>query len=765
MPNKQLTAKVRINTKDAEVSLQRLANKIKQIENFVNKNTNSKGLEKQIEKRILQEEKLQQATLKTKTAEEKLTTQKEKTKLVTEKVKKATIDTQAAEQRLEAATARTKSILDKVSQTKSQTHSKTTGIVAKVREWLSAQRQVHQSAKSTNSVFGAIGNKLKWLASTYLGVMGIKAVTGTSDIITSAENRLNNLAGGNPEQTAKTMDKIYSASQRARSGYTEMMANVSKTMTLAGDAFGGSIDNAIRFQEIMAKSYTIGGASAAEQASSMYQLVQALGSGILQGDELRSVREGAPIAYKEIEKFAQGVFKTEESLKELASQGKITSELVVAAIMNAEEKIEESFKNTKITFAQAFNNIKNVAVKSFEPILQMLNDGLNSEAGQNIVNGIGVAIQFLAQVLGVVFRVVSGIYNFIVTNWATISKVILTIVTVIAVALLPKLFAYLNYLTFVIMAHIYWGAVAVASAIKTAATWLLVHWQLALLLIILAAVVIAIIWVADSFVDACGIVVGSIYFVGAVLYNIVMFMINIIAGFVNAIWTMAENIGIAFYNAWQSAKASFWEWVQDCLNGSSMIAKAVSKIASVFGLDAVSIDTKINAARGKMKEYNSTEDILAGFTIAEYKNPFDSYQNGYKKGSSGAQWLTDKVSGLGDSIKNKLGIDMSALPGANDPSYSLDPYNSGNLADKLGGIKGDTGSIADSMELTQEDLEFLRRIADMEWKKEYTTAEIKVDMTNYNQVNGDTDLDGLVTKLTDKLNEELNVVANGVYVY
>ena len=297
MPNKQLTAKVRINTKDAEVSLQRLANKIKQIENFVNKNTNSKGLEKQIEKRILQEEKLQQATLKTKTAEEKLTTQKEKTKLVTEKVKKATIDTQAAEQRLEAATARTKSILDKVSQTKSQTHSKTTGIVAKVREWLSAQRQVHQSAKSTNSVFGAIGNKLKWLASTYLGVMGIKAVTGTSDIITSAENRLNNLAGGNPEQTAKTMDKIYSASQRARSGYTEMMANVSKTMTLAGDAFGGSIDNAIRFQEIMAKSYTIGGASAAEQASSMYQLVQALGSGILQGDELRSVREGAPIAY------------------------------------------------------------------------------------------------------------------------------------------------------------------------------------------------------------------------------------------------------------------------------------------------------------------------------------------------------------------------------------------------------------------------------------------------------------------------------------
>ena len=51
----------------------------------------------------------------------------------------------------------------------------------------------------------------------------------------------------------------------------------------------------------------------------------------------------------------------------------------------------------------------------------------------------------------------------------------------------------------------------------------------------------------------------------------------------------------------------------------------------------------------------------------------------------------------------------------------------------------------------------------MEWKKEFTTANITVDMSNYNTINGDGNLDGIVTKLADRLYEELDSVANGVY--
>ena len=71
--------------------------------------------------------------------------------------------------------------------------------------------------------------------------------------------------------------------------------------------------------------------------------------------------------------------------------------------------------------------------------------------------------------------------------------------------------------------------------------------------------------------------------------------------------------------------------------------------------------------------------------------------------------------------------------------------------------------MAKSMDLAEEDLKYLRELAEKEWKKEYTTANITVDMSNFNTINNDGDLDGIVTKLRDKLYEEMNSLADGVY--
>ena len=78
-------------------------------------------------------------------------------------------------------------------------------------------------------------------------------------------------------------------------------------------------------------------------------------------------------------------------------------------------------------------------------------------------------------------------------------------------------------------------------------------------------------------------------------------------------------------------------------------------------------------------------------------------------------------------------------------------------------IASDTSDISDSLDVTNEDLKYLRKVAAMEWKKEFTTASIKVDMVNNNSINNSGDIDGLVTKLSEKLYEELNAVASGVY--
>jgi tape measure domain-containing protein len=646
----------------------------------------------------------------------------------------------------------------------------------------SSNKRVASSAKSiskgyrdANSAVSVLTKNLRTLASTYLGVMGAKAVTGASDTITSSENRLNQLNGNNPQETQQTMDKMYSSAQKARMGYSDMVQNVSKSMTLAGDAFQGNIDNAIRFQEIMAEAYTLGGASAAEQHSSMYQMIQGLGSGILQGDELRSVREGAPIAYREIEKFAQGVYKTEESLKDMASQGMITSELVVAAMMQAGEGIDIAFAETEMTFAQAFTNMRNVALKSFEPVLQKLNDFLNSTPGQAIVQVIGTALYVIAQSLLIVFGWVEKIYNFVKDNWETITDIIMSIGSVIAIALLPALIEAGKQM-------VIWVAKSVIGLLQTIylmglylSEWLAVHWMLLAVTIILGAVVVAIIWVADSFVDACGIIVGSAYMVGAAIENIMIWIGNVALGLWESLKAICTNIGIAFENAWNTAKSAFWGFVADCLEGIKSLEPAINAIAEAFGakgftLSGLISDVSEKAKAPQQKSYVSVADAWnKGYNTLDYKNTADAYDKGYEVGTKFGNWVTDKVTGVKDWFSEKFNMDgldeiidplgsNGGLGGSYDPTKALNDIGKG-----VGDTADSTGKIADSMELTKEDLEYLRRVADMEWKKEFTTANITVDMSNYNTISGDGDLDGIVTRLADKLYEELDMVANGVY--
>lgn len=671
---------------------------------------------------------------------------------------KVRLDVTQAEKKLKLLEKR----INKVNNAVNRQSIATRGLSAGFNQAANSANKLNKNVKKSANSVSFLTKKVKLLANAYLGVMGAQAVINTSDMITSAKNKLNNLPNGSQQSTQQTMDKTYAAAQRSRGDYGTMLTNVSKTMTLASDAFQNNVDNAIKFQEIMSKAYTVGGASAAEQSSSMYQLVQALGSGVLQGDELRSVREGAAYAYKEIEKFAQSIYGAEENLKDLASEGKITSDLVVAAILSAEEKINQAFENTDMTFAQAWTNIKNTAVKAFEPVLTKLNEALNSSAGQAIVSGITKAIIITANAVNWLFTLIEKVYNFIADNWSVISKILMTIGTIIAVVLIPKLMLKLWIL---MQEIILWGMIAgeaVASALKTAAAWTMAHPVLALIIVLLVAIIVTIIWVSDSFVDACGIVVGSLFWLWAVFKNIFIWMGNVAMGLWESIKAIGINIGVAFYNCWNSAKSAFWDFIADCLEGLKGLEPVINKIAEAFGKKGFSLSSVIDSASAKAKGYTPKDYVSVGdawkkgYGSYEYNDLSEAYSKGYDIGSEWGQGVVDKF----DELKNKLGLNNDLF----NPNSSA--YNVGGSYDPekaLDGINDNTGKIADSMDLTQEDMEYLRRVADMEWKKEFTTATIQVDMSNYNSINGMDDLDGIATRLADKLYEEMDAVANGVY--
>ena len=689
----------------------------------------------------------------------------------------------------------------------------------RVQETISKTKELHTQFKKNNTLVEEFGSKLRSIFATYGGVMTIKAVIEVSDTITGAENRLNYANGGDAAATEDSMDKMYAAALRSRSDYGAMMSNVGKSMALAGDkAFQGNIDNAIRFQEIMAKSYAIGGASAAEQASSMYQMVQALGSGILQGDELRSVREGAPLAYQEIEKFAQKLLETDESLKDLASDGKITSDIVVAAMLNAGDSIDEAFGNTDMTIGQAFTNIKTTAVNSFRSIQDTINEFLNSEKGRQVINGISVAVQGLIGLLGILINAAANVVYYIANNWSWIQFIVYGIAA-----------AVIYLATVAIIGHL-WKALVMISTSNPFALWLIgiglviagivylasvakngcdfiynVCYILAMAIIAVLAVVL-LVHTFTSFTIMSTTMMTVLFIIGIVLLlvmaiakygeqigqiigAVVAFVYNLIVGIVNAIiqfiWTkfVEPFIGII-------------EWVLNAANGGftsfgGAVANLIGQIISWF-LSLGKVVTKIidaifgtnwtdglSSLQDSVLKWGKKEDAI---TISREAPTINSLTGGYlpdrlnygdaiNTGGNIGKGVQDGINNLFNKAKSGLGGLGDALnignnfdPNAAGNQLATTGYDPNALLKDVGDIDDNTSKIAKSTELSEEDLKYLRKVADMEWKKEYTTANVVVKMNNNNTINNQGDLDGWLELAGEKVEEVLQIVADGVYV-
>ena len=768
--------------------------------------------------------------------------------------------------------------------TLTRTNNLVNNVANSQRKHTNAVKETNNEYKKSINLVGGIEKKIKGLAATYLGVMGAKAMINTSDIITGANNRMNNVnatmmgdgvydANGNytsavTSQTQADLDKMYASAQRSRSLYTDTIANVSKLMTLAGDAFKDNTDNAIAFQETMAKAYTVGGASAAEQASSMYQMVQALGSGILQGDELRSVREGAPLAYQAIEEFAQGVYNTDESLKELASEGKITSDIVVAAMMDASDGINKAFEASDMTFAQAFNQIKNHAVKAFEPVLKMLNQALNSDFGKNLISGITMAISIVAKAIQFLFNIIASVYNFMQAHSKLAMVILMGIANVIMYMLYPAVSALIANLSRAISMVVAYAVKAIASAIASipaalaaAASWLAVYWPLALIIAVLAIIIVVVYIVADSFTDACGIIVGIVFAVGsfiinllqlvvnliitgvmlvvtfihniiywivelfvalanaiitrvlvtkAVITNVIYFIANLANGLASAISAICTNIGIFFQNAFYAAEDAFWSFISNVLEGLSWLEQPLNAIAKMFGLEGISISGVIdyaNAVSSKAKDskqsyvdvgdafskgmntyayesigdaintgmnaldnpmerwqYGDAIDMGMGATGTAFEDGWleNAYNTGYGYGEAGGNWISDKVGGIKDSLSPTTGGGTDAL-NVDDYMAGMSDLDGSGTGKNIGKIADNTDNIKDSVDIADTELKYLRDLAERDAINKFTTAEIKVDMTNNNTLTGTRDIDGIISALSDKLYEELGVVADGVH--
>jgi len=646
-----------------------------------------------------------------------------------------------------------------------------------------AQKNLTREAKNTGSAM----ESLKGILATYLTMQGALSVVNLSDQMSQSESRLKLIVDDEGSVDALE-DKIMDSANRAMTSYVKVSDTISKLALRAGDSFsvGGQVDmsQVIAFTETLNKMYQIAGATADEQYSSMLQLTQALGSGVLRGEEFNAVFEAAPNIMQAVADYMDVPIG---KLREMASEGMITADIVKNAIFSASEQVDKDFNEMSLTWSDVMNLFKNQALESSEAVLNKINELANNKDVQTFLLGIASTLAFVSEIALSAFEVFASIGAFIYQNWSFIAPLMYGVIAALTL--------YYSYLAITRALEIgatavKWGMMlasfgyaaatgtqASATAMATAAQWGLntallaspITWILAIIIAVIVAIyliIAAINSLTGSSISATGVIVGALASAAAFIWNLFLAILDIALGVINLLYNQWVSFANFFGNLFNDPVGAilnlFGDMAKKILGVMQTIASAIDKVFGSNLSSAVSgwkgsLDTSIEKAVSKYgngsyekvaKEINLTSESLG---LKRW-----SYSNAYSTGESWGSSAADKVSG---KVKDIMG--MASL--TDMPLSSTANAVPGETDGNIGKIADNTDTITDSLDITEEDLKYLRDIAEQEAINRFTTAEIKIDMGGINNiVNERSDLDGIVTYLEDKLYESMSVAAEGI---
>lgn len=652
-----------------------------------------------------------------------------------------------------------------------------------IRDNVDEQGRFNQEIQEGTQQANELTNTIKNAVLAFVSIQSVGEALNISDELVQTTSRLNMMNDG-LQSTQELVNMVYAAAQDARGSFSEMADVVARFGNNAGDALGSS-EEVVAFADLIQKQMTIAGASTQEASNAMLQLSQALGSGVLRGDELNSIFEQAPNLIQSIADYLDVPIG---KIREMAADGELSADVVKAAIFASADEINAKFEEMPMTWGQIWQSMKNTAMIAFQPVLQRLNDIANSEAFQTFVNGAIEAMATLANVVLNIFELIGTVGGFIADNWSIISPIIYGVIGALAVYA-----AYLGIVKGIELASAAASAVmavgkglyAAATMIATGATWAQTTAQLGLngamyacpivWIIMLIIALIAIIFAVCSAIakltgvanSGFGVITGGINVVIQFFKNLGLTVANIALGIGNAIAALGSNIMTAFHNAICSVQAWWYDLLSTCLSVIESICAALNKLPFVefdySGISNAADDYAAKAAEaaGNKEDYTSISDAFNdGFST------FDTFQDGWATDAfdAGASW----GDGVADAVSN---FSLSDVFGGTDIP-NVDDYTSGfndaiansGVGDNLGSIADDTGAIKDNMDITQEDLKYLRDIAEQEAVNRYTVAEINIDQSGMqNNISSGDDIDGFMTKLTDSVNEAVDNMTEGVH--
>lgn len=645
-----------------------------------------------------------------------------------------------------------------------------------IRDNVGEQGRFNQEISAGTQQANELTNTIKRAVAAYVSIQTVGKALNISDELVQTTSRLNMMNDG-VQTTAELVNMVYAAAQDARGSFSQMADVVARFGNNAKDAFSSS-EEVVAFADLIQKQMTIAGASTQEAANAELQLSQALGSGVLRGDELNSIFEQAPNLIQNIADYLDVPIG---KIREMAADGELSADVVKAAIFSAADDINSKFNEMPMTWGQMWQSMQNTALIAFQPVLQRLNDLANSEAFQTFIQGAIEAMATLANILLNVFDLAVSIGTFIGDNWSIIAPIVYGIVAALtAYIAISAIVAAIN------------GVMAIAEGVKAAAQMMatgatfaetaaqqglnaaLMACPLTWIIMLILALIVVIFAVCNAIAKMTGIansgfgvITGGVNVVIQFFKNLGLTVANIALGIGNAIAALASNMMTAFHNAICSVQSWFYNLLSTALSVIEGICSALNKLPFVefdySGISSAADDyaAKASEAAGNKEDYQSISDAFnEGFTT------FDAFQDGWASDAfnAGAAWgdgIADKVSNF--SLSDVFG--QTDIPNVGDYTSGFnDAIANSGVGDSIGNIDDNTGKIKDSLEVSEEDLKYLRDIAEQEAINRFTTAEINVDMSGMqNTVNSGDDIDGFMTKLTDSVNEAVDNMTEGVH--
>lgn len=600
-------------------------------------------------------------------------------------------------------------------------------------------------AKAGNAAAGLAG-KVKNIAT------GIAKVLNLSDALVQTSARLALINDGS-QTTAELQAKIFQSAQRARASYQTTADAVLNFSMQAGQEFSSN-DEMIAFTEQLNKTFAIAGASADGVKTTMRELAQSMATGRLQGEALNAVLTNAGPIVTNIQNYLKNVEgmppSAVDNIKQLASDGVITAELIKNAMFYAAEETNRKFESLPKTFGQVWTLITNSAQQAVLPFLEKLNKIINGERFNNFLNGIVGGLMLLGEIAGAVIDVMAD-------NWSLLEPILWGLIAAYTVYNATAGIAWLTTLKEVAakIAHTAaaWAETAAIIALELAQHGLNaalamcpVSWIVMAIIGLIAVFYLAVAAInkfAGTSLNATGLIMGFFYTAGAAIANVVIALVNSVMEYFALLWNYIAGFVEFFANCFNDPLGSIarlFAHLADTVLG--IMATIANSIDTIFGTKLAS---KVEGWRSGL---NEAVDSRFGEEVVKVKR-IDPKAMRLKGFDYGTAWQSGYT--LGERMGN---FDFSSF----GTGQGLD-----KLKNDLANPAANTDMMTHSPGLGDEGLTDLRDSAGQDAVNRFTTAEIKLDMTNYNNVNQEVDLDGMTNYLRDLLLEKMRSVAEKVH--